>query len=281
MKKVIIIPNSTKDKGLSVTRKIEEILSSIGIESFVDKEYSVLTSTVPEDTAPKDAELIIVVGGDGSVIDASGLASNLDIPILGVNLGRVGYLSEVEPDCLDLLLRLKSGEYEIVERMLLFADVILEDGKILCSERLAVNDVVISHDNYFGISDLRIENGRGDSIRYRADGIILSTPLGSTAYSLSAGGPIIAHGLDSITVTPVCPHSFFNRSIIFDPTETVSVFNQGEAHLNVSVDGRLFAKIGTRETCRVRKSDKRIKIITFNKNNMFSALFRKIRDLEE
>ena len=281
MKKVIIIPNSTKDKGLSVTRKIEEILSSIGIESFVDKEYSVLTSTVPEDTAPKDAELIIVVGGDGSVIDASGLASNLDIPILGVNLGRVGYLSEVEPDCLDLLLRLKSGEYEIAERMLLFADVILEDGKILCSERLAVNDVVISHDNYFGISDLRIENGRGDSIRYRADGIILSTPLGSTAYSLSAGGPIIAHGLDSITVTPVCPHSFFNRSIIFDPTETVSVFNQGEAHLNVSVDGRLFAKIGTRETCRVRKSDKRIKIITFNKNNMFSALFRKIRDLEE
>ena len=281
MKKLIIIPNSGKDKALKVTKRIEEILSSVGIESFVDVEYSDSSSTVPYYTAPTDAQLIIVVGGDGSVIDASVLAEELDIPILGVNLGRVGYLSEVEPECLEDLLRLADGDFEVVERMLLSADIIREDGSIVTSGRMAVNDVVISHDNYLGISDFRIENGRGDSVKYRADGVIISTPLGSTAYSLSAGGPIIAHGLDSITVTPVCPHSLFNRSIIFDPSETLTVYNHGDSHLNVSVDGRLFARIGDKEICRIRKSDKRLKIITFNKNNMFSALFKKIRDMEE
>ena len=281
LNKVIIIPNPKKDKDFTVTRKVEALLSSVGIESFVDTEYSDSGASVPGRAATVDAGLVIVIGGDGSVIDASGIAVELDIPILGINLGRVGYLSEVEPECLDQLLRLSTGEYEVVERMLLCADVISEDGKITASSRMAVNDVVISHDNYFGISDFRIENDRGESIKYRADGVIFSTPLGSTAYSLSAGGPIIAHSLDSITVTPVCPHSLFNRSIIFDSSEIISVSNSGVENLNVSVDGRLFARIGNREVCRIKKSNKRIKIVTFNKNNMLSSLFKKIRDLEE
>ena len=281
LKKVIVIPNSKKDKDLCVTGKIVDILSSLGIETFVDSEYSDALSMVPKFTAPKDAELIIVVGGDGSIIDASGLAAALDVPILGVNLGRVGYLSEIEPDALETLCRLCRGEYEIEERMLLSAEIVDATGNVKASERMAVNDVVISHDNYLGISEFKIENGRGDTVKYRADGVIVSTPLGSTAYSLSAGGPIIAHGLDSITVTPVCPHSLFNRSIIFDPTETVSVLNSGTSRLNVSIDGRLFEAIGTSQVCRIRRSDKKLKIVTFNKNNMFTALFKKIRDLEE
>ena len=279
LNKVIVIPNSTKEKAIGVSSDIEKILNGLGIEVFVDKDYSDATSSVPSSTAPKDADLIIVVGGDGSVIDASGLAESLDIPILGVNLGRVGYLSEVEPECLDLLSRLKSGDYEVEERMLLSAEILRADGSVETSERMAVNDVVISHDNYFGISDFRIENDKGDSIKYRADGVILSTPLGSTAYSLSAGGPIIAHGLDCIAVTPVCSHSLFNRSIIFDPNETVSVHNQAESNLNVSVDGRFFAKMAKNEVCRIKRSSKRIKIAVFKKDNMFSALFKKIRDL--
>jgi len=281
LKKVIIIPNVTKDVGLSVTGRIVELLSSLGIEAFVDREYSDSLSAVPVSTAPTDAELIIVVGGDGSVIDASRLATLLDIPILGVNLGRVGYLSEVETDSLAILSRLAQGDYNIEERMLLVADIVFSDGRVRSSERMAVNDVVISHESYLGISEFRVENGRGESVKYRADGVIVSTPLGSTAYSLSAGGPIIAHGLDSITVTPVCPHSLFNRSIIFDPSETVSIHNSGKSSLNVSIDGRLFTAIGANESCRIRRSDKKLKILTFKKNNMFSALFKKIRDLEE
>jgi len=281
LKKVIIIPNQTKDRELKVTDLVAKKLTSLGINVYIDRQYSEKLASVPYESSLSDSDMIIVVGGDGSMIDASGLASALDIPILGVNLGKVGYLGEVEPYNLDVLDKLPRGEYKIEERMLLLAEKTDTDGNTLISERLAVNDVVISHDNYFGISDFKLENKHGDSVRYRADGIIIATPAGSTAYSLSAGGPIIAHGLDSITVTPVCPHSLFNRSIVFDSQECISVSNFKETPLCVSIDGRFFTQLKNGEICRVRKSEKRLKILSFKENNMFSALFSKIKTLED
>ncbi len=279
--KVIIIPNPTKDKELKVTKEICEKLESLNIAHYTDTDYFEKLSSVPSDGCPHDADMIIVVGGDGSVIDASGLSTSLDIPLLGVNLGKVGYLSEIEPMELHTLDRLAFGDYTVEERMLLTAEIRGTDGREEISSRLAVNDVVISHDNYFGISDIKVENGRGDSVRYRADGVIVATPAGSTAYSFSAGGPIISHSLDSITVTPVCPHSLFNRSVVYDSEECISISNSGDAPLNVSMDGRLFAKLNRGELCKIKKSPKRLKIITFSENNMFSALFSKIKTLEE
>ena len=281
MNKVIIIPNSTKDKDLLVTERIVKKLSELNIAAYVDRQYSEELSQVPKDSVTVGADMIIVVGGDGSVIDASGLATALDIPILGVNLGRVGYLSEVEPTELDILDRLLTGEYTVEQRLLLHTEKTSSDGALVKSARLAVNDVVISHNDYLGISEFRVENGRGDGVRYRADGVIVSTPLGSTAYSLSAGGPIISHSLDSITVTPVCPHSLFNRSIVYDAGECITVSNLKEAPLNVSVDGRLFTELLYNESCRIRKAERRLKIVTFSENNMLSALFNKIKNLED
>ena len=281
MNKVIIVPNSTKDKDLLLTKGICDRLVALGIKYFIYGEYSESDGAVKLCDSPDDADMIIVVGGDGSMIDASCMACALDIPILGVNLGKVGYLTELEPDELNSIERLKDGNYNVEERMLLSVEHISSDGSISASQRLAVNDVVISHENYLGISDFRVENGRGDSLRYRADGVIVSTPLGSTAYSLSAGGPIIAHSLDVITVTPVCPHSFFNRAIVYDPSETVSVYNLKKDPLNISIDGRLFASLSENEICRIKRSDTRLKVVSFNENNMFSTLFKKIRDLEE
>ena len=126
-----------------------------------------------------------------------------------------------------------------------------------------------------------MENGRGDSLRYRADGVIVSTPLGSTAYSLSAGGPIIAHSLDVITVTPVCPHSFFNRSIIFGTDEKLRVKNHSPYDLNVSIDGRLLTSMAPGEKCMVHTSEKKIKVLTFKENNTFSNLFTKMQLVED
>ena len=283
MKKAIIIPNRTKDKNFEVTGRVIKKLESLGISSFVDEEYYADSrSGCPlSDNLPKDADFIVVVGGDGSVIDASLLALSLDIPMLGVNLGKVGYLSEVDPDDIDRLERLSNADYAIEEKMLLAAEKRAASGEITACDRLAVNDVVISHDDYFGIADFKIFNAYGDGVKYRADGVIISTPEGSTAYSLSAGGPIVAHNLDSIIVTPVCPHSFFNRSIIYGPDECLTVANAGEAVLNVSLDGRLFTKLAFSESCVIRKSEKRVKMITFSENNMFSTLFKKIKLLED
>lgn len=283
MKKAILVPNGQKDPSLALTRAAVGCLVSLGIIAYIDEEYQPLEI---EDARfyseiPKDADFIIVIGGDGSFIDASGLALELDIPIIGINLGKVGYLATVEPDRLDLLSIIAEGGADISENMLLVAEKHYKDGSITSSERLAVNDVVISHDSYLGISDIRLENGGGDAVHYRADGIILATPQGSTAYSLSAGGPIISHGIDSITVTPICPHSFFNRSIVYGPDEKIRISNMNEDVLNISVDGRLFTRLNKGESCLVYRSDKRIKTYNLEDTNLFSTLSKKIKLLQD
>ena len=282
MKKIILVPNPQKDESLKITAIVIKKLLSLGFLPCLERKFKEAEKNGAEifDTPPADAKLLIVLGGDGSVIDASRLAISLDIPLLGINLGKVGYLSEVEIENIDILDRLEAGDYRIESKMLLTVEKYSSDGVHEISTRDAVNDVVFSHENYFGISDFKLENSNGDRLIYRADGLILATPQGSTAYSLSAGGPIVAHDLDSITVTPVCPHSFFNRSIIYGKDECIKISNSGEAVLNVSVDGRLFSKISEGEWCVVKKSDTRIKMLTFCENNMLSVLFKKIKVLD-
>ena len=282
MNKIIIIPNLNKDKELEVTRRAVKKLISLGFEVYVSSKYDSLEkigATVYGEEPPAKAKLILVVGGDGSIIDASLLAIKLNIPLLVINLGKVGYLSEVEPDNLDVLERLVGDDYSIEKKMLLKVEKYSPEGEVKASAREAVNDVVISHDVYFGIADFKLENAYGDRITYRADGLILSTPAGSTAYSLSAGGPVVSHNLDSITVIPVCPHSFFNRAIIYDKNECIKISNSGDAVLNISVDGRFFDNLTKGEWCVVQKSKTCLKMITFSQNNMFSVLFKKIKDI--
>ena len=280
MYKAIIIPNTKKDVDLAVTKKVIDRLYSLGICVLIDSSYGLVSEkTTVYSSPPDNADVIIVIGGDGSVIDASSLAITLDVPILGVNLGRVGYLTEVEPGDLSLLENLIS-EAKTNEKMLLIADHVNSDGEIISTSRHAVNDVVVSHGDYFGIANFTLTDSLDEMVAYRADALIVSTPVGSTAYSLSAGGPLIAHNLDSITVTPVCPHSFFNRPIVYEPSETLTVTNSGTADLSVSVDGRYFATLKEGERCVIRQSDKKLKMITFSKNNMFSTLFKKIKVYE-
>lgn len=282
MKNIVIIPNPLKDKDLTVTKNLSNKLLSFGASVYIDKKYDgKFPSEVKKyEKFPEDAELIIVIGGDGSILDASVVAIQNDIPLLGVNLGKVGYLSEVEPDNLDILSGLFCGNYSIEEKMLL---TVLHIGTGIVEEasRLAVNDVIISHDTFLGIADFILENEVGDCVKYRADGLILSTPAGSTAYSLSAGGPIVSHDIDSIVATPICPHSFFNRSIIFKSTENIKLKNTSDTVLNVSVDGRFFTNLSCGEECIIKMAEKKLKVLTFCENNMFSTLFKKMRILED
>ncbi len=281
MKNAVIIPNPNKDSELGVTRLLIKKLLMLGISPYIDKIYGIESEgAVLYSDFPSEADMIFVIGGDGSVIDASKYALMYDIPLLGVNLGKVGYLSELEPDSLDILDRLQRGEYKVTEKLLLTAELI-SGTEVKKSEHLAVNDVVISHDDYFGIADFTVENALGDKVKYRADSIIISTPQGSTAYSLSAGGPIVAHNVNSLLITPVCPHSFFNRSIVFDSSEAITISNICEQNLKISIDGRSFATMAKGESCVVRSSEMRLKMISFSENNMFSALFRKMRILED
>ena len=122
---------------------------------------------------------------------------------------------------------------------------------------------------------------KGDHVHYRADAVIISTPAGSTAYSLSAGGPIISHDLDAIMVNPVCPHSFFNRAIIYNPDARITITNTADSTLNLSIDGRFCDRLSAGETCVVYRSEKRIKILSLGESNLFSTLSKKIRLLRD
>ena len=280
--KIALIPNKIKDIGYEVSSRVMNFLLSSGAELYIEKKYAdaPFSGLKIVDELPRGLDLIIVFGGDGSVIDASVQATELDIPILCVNLGNLGYLAEIEPSEIEKLSGLFDGNYSIEERMLLSCSVKCGE-EYTESERLAVNEVLVSHESYVGLAQLKLTESNGAGVKYRADGLILSTPAGSTAYSLSAGGPIVAHNLDSIIVTPVCPHSFFNRSIVYEPDECITVSNAGESVLNVSLDGRLFTKLRHSESCVVHRSSERLKMITFSKNNLFSTLVKKIKVLED
>lgn len=282
MKKILLIPNKNKDKNLEVSTSVARLLANCGASVYVEEKYETELSgyAEPLSCVPEDLELIIVIGGDGSVLDASRLAIEKELPILGVNLGKLGYLAEIDVDNIDMLNRLFTGDYAVEDKMLLEVSRV-SGGEVFTSERLAVNDIIISHDTFLGIADFKLEKSDGECVRYRADGMIFSTPVGSTAYSLSAGGPIVAHGINSILVTPIAPHSFFNRSIIFSPSDRLKIKNSAETELKISVDGRLFSSLHKDEECIVRTSEKSLKMLSFNQNNNFSALFKKMRNLED
>ena len=281
MKKILVIPNTLKDTDLSVTARVVDKLLAFDMMPMISSSFR---STIGDgayyfDEYPSDAELVLVVGGDGSVIEASRIAVGFDIPLLGVNLGNLGYLSEVEVNELDTLVKLKNENEYIVEEKLLLEVEIIKDGIGIKAERFAVNDIIVSHSEYLGIADICLENSKKEAIKYRADAVILATPAGSTAYALSSGGPIISHNLDSITATPVSPHSFFNRSIVYSAKEELKVTNIGNTPLKVNIDGRYFDSLRNGDYCLVKKSDKRFKMLTFSENNMFTTLFNKLKIL--
>ena len=276
MNKILLIPNGNADKDFKVTRLVLDKLISLNLSVYISVQIDYRGATVC-DGVPEDIDLIIVVGGDGSVIDAAQLCVMRDIPILGVNAGKVGYLATLDPENIDLLSRLLTNEYGCEEMLLLSVEKHCCDGSIVTFNRLAVNDVVVSHDDYFGISDFRVENSHGDHVEYRADGVIVATPQGSTAYSLSAGGPVISHNLDSIMLTPICPHSFFNRAIVYGPDEKIKISNGADRPLNISIDGRLSSKLLPLEYCIIGRSQRRLRMISLNEGNVFSTLSKKIR----
>ena len=274
MRRVAIIPNPTRDIDFCVTKRVAEKLLSLGLSCYMDAalKYSGI-NVCYYDVLPQELDLIVVIGGDGSVIQASEYSVKAGVPLVGVNLGKVGYLSEVDPENLDIFDSLASGEFWVKEKMLLAVEAIqCEASKPIH----AVNDIVVSHGGYLGLSTFKLEDGNGNSLVYRADGIVFATPQGSTAYSLSAGGPVVAHDVETIVVTPVCPHSFFNRSVLFNAAETLMVTNMGSADMKISVDGRYYSSLKVGERCTISMSHDKLKMLTFSNNSMFTELFTKM-----
>ena len=220
-----------------------------------------------------EAELIIVLGGDGFMLEAARRGAPSGIPILGINMGRVGYMTELEMDELDLLARVFEGEYHIDERAMLRVEVITEKGQRK-AKVFALNDAVIANGSTARIVDLELCD-RGRLVNtYRADGLIVSTPTGSTAYSLSAGGPIIDPKLSCFCVTPICPHSMFARPLVFPDSAQLQVRNicVREKVLHLTVDGRANFDLFLGDTVVITKSDVRARLLRVKDEDFYSKI---------
>ena len=221
MKKFYVITNEAKDPEWETTRRIRNCL--------MKRNKICLT---PEDTEtcedgsrkiPADVDCIIVLGGDGTLLRAARNLVNLQVPLLGINLGTLGYLTEGDRNSIpDIMERISADEYFIEERMMLYGRVLSPSGAVL-GENVALNDLTVNRQRMLRVFDFKLYVNGKFLYMYKADGIVISTPTGSTAYNLSCGGPIVEPTAKLFLVTPIAPHSLNNRSLILSSTDAIEL----------------------------------------------------------
>lgn len=283
--KTAVVVNLSKGEAISCAGEISLLMLSNNAEVFMLSECAPFykgvkisfTDTIEE--LFKICDIAITVGGDGTIIHAAKYAAHFDKPLIGVNVGRLGFAADIEIDGISELTRILNGDYSVEERILFDVEVI-KNG--VSKNYLAVNDAVIARGQLSKIIDLQVTLDDEEIAKYRADGLLFSTPTGSTAYSLSAGGPIIAPQLDCILMTPVCPHSLFSRSVIFEGNSvlTVSVKIPSECCCVLTIDGEKNVDILAEDTVKIRKSDLKLKFVSINKRNFYRKLNEKLKERE-
>ena len=272
--KILLVVNEEKDKNFSLTKEIVNLIGDRA-ELFSSTELCESLKNVTYITEEKygNMDIFLVLGGDGTLLRISKISSKLKIPVVGVNLGRLGFLSEIEKDNLkDDIDKLLSGDFKIQDRMMLSAE-------IADKEDTALNDIIITRDNsLFKILefDVYLDNEFVD--HFMADGIIISTPTGSTAYSLSAGGPVADPSMDIMIITPICPHKMYSRTIIVPGDKKVTVKNRSQdgSKAFVAADSRLIGEIKGGESVLISESSDSFKLIKLHGFRFFSVLHDKL-----
>lgn len=300
MKRFLVYVNAHKDKDLAVTRRICGFLEERGRQAAVmtgrDGGKEPQRSSAPSGFGVpgfgadfggsrtellRAADCMIVLGGDGTVLQAAREVGERKIPIIGVNLGTLGYMTEIEPAHLEEALeRLAAGEYAQESRMMLDGRVLFSDGRV--QEDWALNDIVLSRSGSLQIIRFDIHvNGRFLN-SYSADGMIMTTPTGSTGYNLSAGGPLVEPQARLIMLTPICPHSLHQRSIILSPEDVIDIEipecrRGGVQTVEVNFDGSHAVPLRTGDRIRVARSEKVTEFIRLNQVSFLDVLHRKMQ----
>ena len=275
--KIAVIPNLDKKDAEAYMRRIIEILQQNDAEVLLHRKladrFAGAVYCADHEAQVAQCDCIIAVGGDGTIIHTAKHASVGKKPILGVNLGRLGFLADVEKDQLELIEKLFTGEYTVRRHMMLEITVHSEEGDRVYR---ALNDAVISGAQS-KIFDFGLSVGDSEMHRFRADGLILATPTGSTAYSLSAGGPVVDPEMECILFTPICPHSLFNRSTVFsaDKVLKVSADNDYTGEVYLTVDGEPPVRLHGEDTVSVRKSAYYTELILTENRNFYDIVDHK------
>jgi NAD+ kinase len=280
-----LISNNENIKAINIAKDIYDYLKSKKIKVFLveddklPKKYSL--NQVSKEEFENSIKCLISIGGDGTFLRAARYTFKNGIPIMGVNVGNLGFLAEINiSDMYDSLDKIIDDNFEIEKRMLISGSLFRD--KILVNEKdvpyIALNDFVITKSLLEKIIEIKIIINGVPLLSYGADGIIISTPTGSTAYSLSAGGPVVEPKNESIIITPICAHTLFSRSLVISPDNQIEIqINSKKTDVSINVDGKKQdIKIFDGDVFKVGKSDKKLNLITFNKNIFFKIFKEKL-----
>lgn len=278
---ISVFPNLNNNGVSELAFDVIKILTDGGADVYVQNEYKpIFKSTKAKfenfDKAMSLCDCAIAIGGDGTTLNIAKKAAFLNKSALGINAGRLGFMSGIERDELSLLTKLINKEYIIDERAMLKA-TIEKDGEVLSSHH-CLNDIVVSRGNFARLIDVTITcDGRSVS-NMRSDGVIISTPTGSTAYSMAAGGPVVSPEADCIIETPICPHSLMDRSIIFSAVKELIVTANNDQNNSpiMTVDGQEAVNLTPGCQIHIKKSDITTKLIKLKPENFYEVLNKKI-----
>lgn len=276
--KAAVFPNFQKQNALECARAVCDILHKNDIEVWVDRSYhdefadKSMVRFGLFDEFVRESDFALAIGGDGTILKCASHILNSKAMLLGINTGRLGFMSALESDQLDCLKRLKTGDYSVTERMMLECEILGGNGVFT-----ALNDITISG-MYSRICDFSIYDEKGKIGAYRADGAVFSTPTGSTAYSLSAGGPIIDPDMECIEMTLICPHSLFARPMVFPAGKKIRFVanDKNRQNIFVSVDGNDPLPLTEGDVVEIRRSADKIRLVSMNDNSFYNSLNSKL-----
>ena len=283
--KVVLSRNPYRDRGLKAAQAAEKILRSVGVETVMCLPFPVEGGSLDlpkhirfKNTQEelKSADMLICFGGDGTILHAAKDANACHVPVLGVNLGSVGFMAELEQGELSMLSRLAAGKYTIESRMMLDV-VVRREGKIIYSD-LALNDAAVTKGAVARVVDLEVYGDKVLISSFSADGVIISTPTGSTAYSMSAGGPIVEPTAENIIVTPICPHALSARSFVLGRGRLLSVKlgRMVRKTTYLSVDGGKAFRLNGGDVVEARESKSKTQLVRVTGRTFYEILNHKL-----
>ena len=285
MKRVILTPNPYRDGGFKTVLTAQKILQDAGMDTRICLPFEVDKSFV----LPKDirfsrldrelnwADLVICFGGDGTILHMAKAATRHRIPILGVNIGTMGFIAELESSELQDLARIARGEFSIDSRMML--DVVIRRGQDVVFHDLALNDVAVTKGAVARIVHLNVCCDGVQALNFGGDGLLVSTPTGSTAYSLSAGGPIMEPDARSILLTPICAHDIVSKCIVTSDRRTITISMAPSARRNafLSVDGGRAFKMNMGDVATITCSRMETRLIRLKDRSFYDIINKKLK----
>lgn len=286
MKHVILTPNPYRDKNFQTVRAAMKVLKDAGMEPKLCLPFEVDRSyELPKDLRfhkldreLQNAELVICFGGDGTILHMAKAATRKNVPILGVNIGTMGFMAELEATELDQLARLANDDYTLDKRMML--DVVVQRDRDIIFHDIGLNDVVITKGAIARIAHVAVKCDGVEAMQCGGDGVIVATPTGSTAYSLSAGGPIVEPEASNILITPICAHDIMSRCIVASDKRVITVELVRNARRNayLSVDGGKALRLNMGDVTTIRRSNLETKLVRLKDRSFYDVVNVKFKN---